>query len=632
MLDGSYTNIFNSEWKLSIIDNAFAGDIRACEKNAGWTGEEFDTAHNYHSSDKSPIVFYNEYISILDCWANNHRAPDGRGWIFGFLDRKIDGMSSKIGFKRDDCFKRKGFYACKDKQTACVTSCNATYQDSFSKRADCVDVCLHEKFNSCFTAAHIACEEEFKELVFNYAQSLEKDQREEESPEPECDPFEYFVSGRCQHIFELCGHDSLFQYNPSNGVCSCPDPYLPSNGKCVHEDDLYPPEPPVVDTPPLPPANEPPPPPEPPVDEPPADDQDFPPDDPRNQFCQPPEDAEYSYNEYGIPIANAQIFSNYSVVTHTEGEVLVMTKNAPRWAPVYKGQRISIGDKIKTGRNGTAEVKFANSAVFRMRPLSQLEIPDHKDGCSCHINHKVGYLDMKFGKVWSKVKPVEDECDWWVKTPTAIAGGSDRYDPDLARGYVNYDSGEGEGEKRTFKDLWYDIINNLSSDNTPSNSIEHYREPQSFRESCIGEVAFNVINIKKALAEGGGEIILHSAYDEETQISKFYVEKGEVKISDPKEYVSVIVSEGETMSVSPDTVPHDMDVQPASQVSGQWWEEWNDDSGLSILIPIVLYIGGIVFVIRKVLKSKRGVFSKIGMFIFGFVLMNFIVSILMLFV
>ncbi len=117
-------------------------------------------------------------------------------------------------------------------------------------------------------------------------------------------------------------------------------------------------------------------------------------------------------------MAEAQIYSNYSLVTFIQGEVMIMTKSAAKWAPAYKGQRLSIGDKIKTGRSGRAEVKFANSAIFRMRPLSQLEIPSEKD----NDGKRVGFLDMKFGKVWSKVKPVGKGESFKVRTPTAVAG------------------------------------------------------------------------------------------------------------------------------------------------------------------------------------------------------------------
>ncbi len=576
--------------------------LQNCLKQQGMTSTQFYSPKT--QVEGNPVEFFEKYIGVMDCFVgSNGREANGPGYMMIPYATKIKSFANSIGF--DFVGYRNPMNAdCQKKDAACT---KAHWDDGYD--------CSANVWYPCLTESEIATENAMVSAIRKYALSLPMPHKEPE--EPICGPFEYLVGGRCQHIFELCGRDSLFQYNEATGVCSCPDPYIPSDGKCVHEDDLNPPD--LIHIPP--PGDEPPPPPspKPPVIYTPPED-DFPPDDPRNAFCQPPEGAVAQANEYGIPIANAQIYSNYSVVTHLEGEVWIMTKNAPQWAPAFKGQRMTIGDKIKTTKNGRCEVTFANSAVFRMRPLSQLEIPDHKNGCSCHLNHRVGYLDMKFGKVWSKVKPTDDECDWWVKTPTAIAGGSDRGYGDLPRNYVSYPKPE-ESTWNKLKNVWSDIINNLSSDDTPSNSPENYRQPQSFRESGMSEVALNVIDIQKALAEDGGEIILHASYDEATQISKFYVEEGSVDISDIGETVSVPLSAGEQITVEPDALPHDMDIEPVAQVAGQWWEEWDEQSGFSVYVPLIVFVAGIVTTIIVICRSKkRGFLRKIGIAVLGFIL------------
>jgi len=120
-------------------------------------------------------------------------------------------------------------------------------------------------------------------------------------------------------------------------------------------------------------------------------------------------------------------------------------------------------------------------------------------------------------------------------------------------------------------------------------------------------------------------------HDASTNTSRFYVEQGAVEVKDINETAGVVIGPGETIHITPDTVPHDMDVQPVNQVDDVEWENWDDDSGISIFILIILYIAGMVYVIRYVFKSKRGIFAKIGMFVLGFILMNLIVNILMLF-
>jgi|GEM_PF-1913564 hypothetical protein len=577
--------------------------FNSCLQQKGITSSQFYSPNT--SVEGNPVEFFEKYIGVLHCFVDGFgRADNGPGFMQISYASKIRSFGIITGFNFNK-FREPHSTECQKKGVACN---KAHWDDGYD--------CTGNVSYPCQIKAEISTENALVASIRKYALSLPMPH--EEPKEPECGPSEYLVSGKCQHIFELCGRDSLFRYNLSTGVCSCPDTYLPMDGKCMSEYDLDPPD--LIHTPP--PGDEPPPSP-PDVIEPPVEDESG------NAFCQPPDAQPLSYNEYGIPIANAQIYSNYSVLTHVKGDVLIWTTSTKKWAPAYKGQRMTIGDKIKTGRNGYAETKFANSAIFKMRPLSQLEIPDHKDGCSCHINHKVGYLDMKFGKVWSKVKPANDKCGWSVKTPTAIAGGTDRYDPDLARGYVNYES-EDLSSKRTFKNLWNDIINNFTSDDAPSNDYEHYRQPQSYNNNDMSKVAFDVIDIKKALAEDG-EIILHSMHDASTNTSRFYVEQGAVEVKDINETAGVVIGPGETIHITPDTVPHDMDVQPVNQVDDVEWENWDDDSGISIFILIILYIAGMVYVIRYVFKSKRGIFAKIGMFVLGFILMNLIVNILMLF-
>ncbi|MCK5017638.1 MAG: hypothetical protein KAS32_11285 [Candidatus Peribacteraceae bacterium] len=590
--------------------------FQSCLKQHNLTSSQFYSPQT--SVEGNPVEFFEKYIGVMDCFVGAYgREDNGPGYMMIPYATNIKSFASSIGFSFVN-YRSPMNAECQKKDVACT---QAHWDDGYD--------CSANVWYPCLTESEIATEQAMVAAIRKYSLSLPMPH--EESEEPICGPFEYFVGGRCQGIFELCGRDSLFTFNESTGNCSCPDLYIAIDGKCVHEDDLPPPpprddyytpptDPPVDEYVPLPPIVDTPPPLPPEL---PADDESW------NAFCQPLDAELLSYNQYGIPIANAQIYSNYSVVTHIEGEVLIKVKGAPMWAPVFKGQRLTIGDKIKTSRNGRAEVKFANSAIFRMRPLSQLEIPDHKNSCDCHANVRVGYLDMKFGKVWSKVKPIGAGCEWSVKTPTAIAGGTDRWDSDLPRGYVSYPERDNTSTLDKLKNVWFDIINNLSSDDTPSNSLEHYRQPKSYHKNDMSEVVFNVIDIKKALAEDGS-ITLHVMHDDMTNTSSFYVEDGIVKVSDIDETASVTLSAGETMNVSPDTVPHDMDIEPTSQIVGQWWEEWDDESsGISDFIVLSILIIGITvttYIIRK--RKKKGFLKKTGIAILGFIITVFIIGLL----
>jgi len=561
-------------------------NLTICAEREGWTYGSLDNYPTESNPGENPVAYYNTFFKIWHCYRDIQVKDEKRifwvphGW-FGW--RSIESFANKIGFPATDwgsfvCMVN-GSDGCEKDSRECRKACG----DGGGPDTVCGRKCTGERIY-CGNRVAITCEGELEAFAKAYASKLAPDVPKE----PECGSSEYLVSGRCQSVFELCGRDSLFQYNPSTKVCTCPDPYIPSNGECIHEDDLYPLAEPPTPLPPPPPPNEPPPTPYvplPPIvnNPPPSSPPTQPPADGSNAFCQPPGAQPLSYNEYGIPIANAQIYTNVSVITEIQGEVLVKTKNAPRWVPAYKGQRLTVEDKIKTGRTGRCAVKFANSSIMHLRPISQMEIVGPKHPCWCVINMKRGYLNMKFRRTWNDPKK-NDPCAQYIYTPTAIAGGG-------------YDG---------------------------------HRPMYDYYENENIKVAYNVLEIPLASA-ADNQIILHAEHDEETQVSKFYVEKGAVAVSDVDETASVTLSAGETMSVTPDTVPHPMDVKPAAQVAGQWWEDWDETSGIPFFVWVVLYVVGLVFIFRFVRKSKRGFLVKTGMFILGFILANIIISLLMSF-
>ena len=266
---------------------------------------------------------------------------------------------------------------------------------------------------------------------------------------------------------------------------------------------------------------------------------------------------------------HAQISSNYSIVTRIEGEVLIKTKNATQWAPAFKGQRLMVGDKIKTGRSGRAEVKFANSAIFRMRPYSEMWIPDQA-ATECRLDHRVGFLDMKFGKVWSAVtgKPSVK-----VKTPNAVIGTVRKHDP------MQGDAG-GSGD-----------------------ALGEYVEVPFAGVAYVGGVA-HAANIAHA---AGDEIIVHSYHDETTGVSKFAVENGAVDVMNLSESGAVELTSGEHLTVNSGENPDGDNVENFADVSDAWWEDdynWGGLPNYVYFIAGLVLVGGLVFVVKRVVKRR----------------------------
>jgi len=302
---------------------------------------------------------------------------------------------------------------------------------------------------------------------------------------------------------------------------------------------------------------------------PPADtDDELSPDDPANQFCQPPDadEAVGSINNPSdkiglldflyplLPVANAQIYSNYSVVTYTKGDVLILKAGTTQWAPVFKGQRMTIGDKLKTGKTGKCSLKFANSATLNLRPLSQLEIPDHKDGYDCRLRKNVGYLDMKFGKVWEKV--INAGGDMVIKTPTGSTGIRDT-------------------------------------------SMGHLRgeAPSKYQPHPIFDFLFTSI-----AQAAGSEPIVHVRHDDVTNTSEFYVEQGQVYVHDADETTSMPLQAGEHIALGAGDVPQEENILPGQAIENPWWEE---DKGLDTFQKVLglILVVGIIYLLWK--RSKK---------------------------
>jgi len=303
-------------------------------------------------------------------------------------------------------------------------------------------------------------------------------------------------------------------------------------------------------------------------------------DDPASQFCLPPKTSEalppngtglLSFLHPLFPAAEAQIYSTYSVITYIKGEVLVKAAGATQWSPAFKGQRIMIGDKIKTtGRGSRASLKFANSAVLTLRDNSQLEIPTQHSG-ECRLGHRTGYLDMKFGKVWRKLT---NNGDIIIKTPRGSTGIRDT-------------------------------------------SAGHLRGEATPDYSFTSLLAY--LDIPLALAADDAEPIVHINYDEDTDTSMFYAEQGVVYVYDASETTSIPLEAGEHISLTVGSVPTIADIVSGENVVDPWWTA---SAALNnTYLNILYFVAGFIvvgLVVRKL--KKRGFIVKVVVVVIGLLL------------
>jgi len=115
--------------------------------------------------------------------------------------------------------------------------------------------------------------------------------------------------------------------------------------------------------------------------------------------------------------------------SRTEGNVDLLRKGDTKAVSVQVGDAVSMGDAIRTKRDGKAEIRFNDDTVIQLAPETRITI-DQYTYTSANTRER-GFLSLFRGKIRaivSKVKaaavPVvgKTEANFNVKTPTAIAG------------------------------------------------------------------------------------------------------------------------------------------------------------------------------------------------------------------
>ena len=86
------------------------------------------------------------------------------------------------------------------------------------------------------------------------------------------------------------------------------------------------------------------------------------------------------------------------------------------WVDASSGMDLQIGDRIRTLRNGRAEIILAGTAVIKVKPDSEFVIPADKANSA----KKVGFIKMVKGFLWARAKKNENSLK--VATPNAICG------------------------------------------------------------------------------------------------------------------------------------------------------------------------------------------------------------------
>jgi len=114
--------------------------------------------------------------------------------------------------------------------------------------------------------------------------------------------------------------------------------------------------------------------------------------------------------------------------TKVEGKVDILRLSEAATVPVQVGDPVSLGDAIRTKRNGRAEIQFRDDTLIQLAPETRITIDEYSyRGGDTREKGLIGLLRGKMRAIVAKLKaavvPVSrTDASFNVKTPTAIAG------------------------------------------------------------------------------------------------------------------------------------------------------------------------------------------------------------------
>jgi hypothetical protein len=104
-----------------------------------------------------------------------------------------------------------------------------------------------------------------------------------------------------------------------------------------------------------------------------------------------------------------------ALISYVEGKVQVKHK-AGDWAAASPNDPLTRGDRVRTRKDGKAEVKIADAGTIRLSPRTEIEIPEEGNS-----DEKISLVKMLVGKTWSNISQLRKNEVFEVQSPTLVA-------------------------------------------------------------------------------------------------------------------------------------------------------------------------------------------------------------------
>ena len=113
--------------------------------------------------------------------------------------------------------------------------------------------------------------------------------------------------------------------------------------------------------------------------------------------------------------------STLTILSITEGEVLIMKEGTGDWVPAEQGMELDIGDAAKTSGNSSAKITFFDGSTMELWPDTEIQILSLDFACDTGIT-TVGLLQT-IGTTISRVTAILDPASSYeIETPSGVVG------------------------------------------------------------------------------------------------------------------------------------------------------------------------------------------------------------------
>lgn len=105
--------------------------------------------------------------------------------------------------------------------------------------------------------------------------------------------------------------------------------------------------------------------------------------------------------------------SDSAALTGIKGSVAVKSAGQSEWKEARDKMKLTGGDTIKTSAGASCIIKFSDGSMVKIGPMSSTKVSEIGTTKT---------VDVDSGKTWSRVRKMDKDSDFKVKTPTAVAG------------------------------------------------------------------------------------------------------------------------------------------------------------------------------------------------------------------